>query len=258
MQDLKVTLVQANQVWENKTSNFENYTRLLSDLESTDLILLPEMFHTGFSMNAEILAEEMDRAEGIEWLKKTANSYNCAIYTSLIIREDKKYYNRGVFVFPDGTIQVYDKRKTFALAGESEVFSAGKASKVVFYKGWNINLQICFDLRFPEISLNYLDSDGKPLYDLSIYVANWPEKRINHWNALLPARAIENQSFVIGLNRFGTDENNLNYSGESQVCNAIGETEKKLKNEQVITFNLSMDDLLTIRKTLPFLKERSL
>lgn len=258
MQDLRITLVQANQIWENKTANFENYTRLLSGIESSDLIILPEMFHTGFTMNALNLAEEMDNSQGINWLKKCAKQNRSAIYTSLIISENKEFYNRGVFVFPDGSIEFYDKRKTFALAGESAVFSAGNASKIVNYKGWNINLQICFDLRFPEISLNSLDSFGNPLYDLSIYVANWPEKRISHWNALLPARAIENQSYVIGLNRFGMDENNLNYSGESQVCNALGEAEKTLQGERIKIFNLSSTHLLDVRKSLPFLKERSL
>jgi predicted amidohydrolase len=258
MQDLKVTLVQANQIWENKTANFSNYLRLLAEVEQTDLIILPEMFHTGFTMNVTDLAEEMESSEGIRWLKELANSKESAVYTSLIIYKNDNYYNRGVFVFPNGTIEFYDKRKRFSLAGESAVFAAGTTSKVVDYKGWKINLQICFDLRFPEVSLNSLDDAINPFYDVSIYVANWPEKRIVHWNCLLPARAIENQCYVIGLNRFGKDGNGINYSGDSCVLDALGTDLLHLENENVASVLLSSESLLETRKTLPFLKERIL
>lgn len=258
MQDLKVTLVQANQVWENKIMNFENYGRLLNGIGPTDLIILPEMFHTSFSMNAESLNEKMEDSIGIEWLKNVAIKHQCAIYTSLIIKENNQFYNRGVFIYPDLKIVHYDKRKTFSLAGESDIFSSGAKPTIIEYKGWKVNLQICYDLRFPEVSLNKLDENGIPAYDLCIYVANWPEKRITHWNALLPARAIENQAYVVGVNRYGEDMNGLFYSGNSQVCSPLGDIEIELNNESVLTNILSFEQLLSVRLSLPFLKDRSI
>lgn len=255
MQDLTITLVQANQIWEDKKANFDNFERLLQSSTKSDLILLPEMFSTGFSMNAVELAEEMSDSPSIEWLKKIANSYHSAVYTSLIIKEENHFYNRGVFVHPTGEIELYDKQKTFGLAGEDKVYTAGKNSKIVNYKGWKINLQICYDLRFPEISLNQ-HIENQALYDLSIYVANWPEKRSKHWNSLLLARAIENQSFVAGVNRVGEDRNNLSYSGDSQLVDPLGDTTVLPSVESVQTITLSATLLRETREKLPFLKDR--
>ena len=254
MQDLKVTLVQANQKWENKTANFENYSRLLQHVD-TDVIVLPEMFQTGFSMKTE-LAEETGSSESIKWLKKLAEEKDAAIYTSLMIRDGEKTYNRGVFVQKNQSVIQYDKRKTFSLAGEDNFFEAGDTETIVHYKGWKIQLQICYDLRFPEIVRNRILPNHTPAYDVIIYVANWPEKRSMHWNTLLNARAIENQSFVIGVNRVGTDEKGLSYRGDSKVVNALGEEEKlEPKEECVKTVVLKMNKLKTIREALPFLKD---
>jgi predicted amidohydrolase len=201
MQDLRVVLVQADQLWEDKEGNFRNYNRLFGDIEGVDLIVLPEMFHTGFSMNPSVLAETMDDSSGLIWLKMKAKEKNCALYTSLIISDKGNYYNRGVFVYPTGEVSTYDKRKCFGLAGEDKVFTAGQKQAIVEFRGWKIQLQICYDLRFPEISRNKINSNLSPNYDVLVYVANWPEKRRIHWQTLLTARAIENQSYVIGVNR---------------------------------------------------------
>lgn len=175
MRDLRITLVQANQIWEDKQANLHHFEQLISGV-STDVIVFPEMFHTGFSMNPEKLAEKMTDSQGIAWLKKIAAEKSAACYTSLIIEENNCFYNRGVFVEPTGKITVYDKRKCFGLAGEDLVFTAGKNTAIVDYNGWKINLQICYDLRFPEICRNEV-KDETALYDVLIYVANWPERR---------------------------------------------------------------------------------
>ena len=255
MQDIRIALVQANQVWENKEANFENYISLLKNVEA-DLILLPEMFQTGFSMNTEEMAESWGNSPSIEWLKTISQSKNCAIYTSLMITENDRFYNRGVFIYPDGTIKKYDKRKTFSLAGEGNFFESGNEETIVEYLGWRFQLQICYDLRFPEICRNYLLPNQTPAYDVLMYVANWPQKRINHWDSLLIARAIENQSFVLGVNRVGIDANSLQYSGNSSAINALGEVyTSEENNEKVILTLLKKDDLETVRKNLPFLQD---
>ena len=256
MQDLKVSLVQTNQVWENKQENLAKYEQLLEHIDS-DLIVLPEMFHTGFSLNAKALAEQYDDSPGINWLKQMAEKKSAAIYTSLIIEEDNKFFNRGVFVYPDRTVLHYDKRKSFTLAGENKLFQAGKKETIVSYNGWNIQLQICYDLRFPELVRNRIGPNQKSVYDVILYVANWPEKRRDHWVALLKARAIENQCYVAGVNRVGVDGNKLIYSGDSVVFDSLGEQMIiNQKTEKVETAQLSMDDLISNRELLPFLKDR--
>jgi predicted amidohydrolase len=255
MQNLSVTLVQTTQQWENKAGNLTHFDGLFAQIPATDLVLLPEMFHTGFSMNAEALAESINAA-GIAWLKKMAREKDTAIYTSLIIKEDDHFYNRGVFVQPDGNIDLYDKQKRFAMAGEDLVYSAGEKPTIVHWKGWNINLQICYDLRFPEIVRNSLNEDGKAAYDVILYVANWPERRALHWKSLLIARAIENQCYVAGLNRVGTDGNGLTYSGDSMVVDALGTVHGcEASVEEIKTVELNYTDLMTVRQQLPFLKD---
>lgn len=257
MQDLKVALVQANQIWENKEANFENYSSLLKYVSGVHLIMLPEMFHTGFSMNTKSLAETMENSEGIKWLKELAKTKNSAVYTSLIIEENSNFYNRGVFIFPSGDMTIYDKRKTFGLAGEDQTFKSGTKESIVEYMDWKFQLQICYDLRFPEIVRNRLDSNQIPAYDVILYVANWPQKRIVHWQTLLKARAIENQSFVIGVNRVGIDSNDLIYSGGSACIDALGEESfVDSGKEHVKIVTLSIENLNSVRKTLPFLKDR--
>lgn len=255
MQDLRITFVQADQRWEDKTANLDHYEELLKSVSETDIILLPEMFQTGFSMNAEKLAENMESSTSLSWLKQQAREKNAAFYTSLIIEEDGKYYNRGVFIEPDGKITCYDKRKLFGMAEESHYFTAGSKEVIVDYLGWKINLQICYDLRFPE-NIRNGEIDGKPVYDLLLYVANWPERRILHWSALLPARAIENQCYVAGLNRVGMDHSGLSYTGQSKLINLLGEElSNLLDSESVITQSISYHELVQLREKIPFLKD---
>ena len=258
MQDLTIALAQVNQVWEDKASNLAHFDRLIGDLKDVDLILLPEMFHTGFSMNAAVLAETMEESAALDWLKAKARKTDAAIYTSFIAREGDRFHNRGVFVEPSGEAHSYDKRKVFGLAGEHEIYTPGTKEVIVSFRGWNIQLQICYDLRFPENARNGLNASGKPNYDLLLYVANWPERRSAHWSALLPARAIENQCYVAGLNRVGEDANGLHYSGNSVVCSPMGEAllSHEIGRETVKTVCLSGSDLNEIRRVLPFLKDR--
>lgn len=256
MQTLAITLVQTHQYWEDKAANLAHFAKLLDGVE-TDLILLPEMFQTGFSMNAENLAEKFDSSPSIEWLKQMAHHKDAAIYTSLIVEENNHYFNRGVFVHPNGKVEIYDKRKTFSLAHEDEHFASGNKETIVHFLGWNFQLQICYDLRFPEMARNRILSNQLPAYNVILYVANWPDKRVHHWNTLLTARAIENQCFVAGVNRIGLDHNELIYSGESQLVDALGNATKCKKNqEEVKTIVIKKDDLLKIREMLPFLKDQ--
>jgi predicted amidohydrolase len=255
MQDLRLTFVQADQIWEDKTANLKHYEELLKPVTATDLILLPEMFQTGFSMNTKLLAEKMEDSPSISWLKQQAREKQAAFYTSLIIEEKGHCYNRGVFVEPNGNITCYDKRNLFGMAEEPVHFTAGTKEVIVDYLGWKINLQICYDLRFPENSRNG-EIDGTPLYDLLLYVANWPERRIQHWSVLIPARAIENQCYVAGLNRVGTDNTGLSYNGQSKLINLFGEELSNLSGtENVITYGISYLELKQSREKLPFLKD---
>lgn len=256
MQDLKIALVQADQKWEDKTANLLNYRALVSEIENVDLILLPEMFNTGFSMNAEALAENMDDSAGINWLIDLATEKDCAVYTSMIIKEDGVFYNRGLFIEPNGRITIYDKRKTFGLAGEDKVFSSGTKETIVQFRGWNFQLQICYDLRFPEIVRNRIEPNALVAYDVILYVANWPEKRNSHWKALLKSRAIENQCYVLGVNRVGFDGSQLAYSGDSRCIDALG-NEKKTNEykEELLIVTLNKKELEEIRNSLPFLKD---
>lgn len=255
LQDLRVALVQADQDWENKPANLLRYARLLENVEC-DLILLPEMFHTGFTMNTA-LAEPWEASHAVQWLREMAAAKDAAIYTSLIVQEGTQYYNRGVFVTSEGEVQSYDKRKTFSLAGEDRFFARGAAEKIVEYKGWKLQLQICYDLRFPELIRNRLDSNQAPAYDVLMYVANWPEKRIAHWHALLKARAIENQCVVLGVNRVGTDAHGLYYNGGSQHVNAMGEVTLLPEGEETVQIIvMKMNELSKTREIIPFLKDR--
>lgn len=256
MQDLKVSLIQADQTWEDRKANIDMFASLIAPLTDTDLIVLPEMFHTSFSMNVS-LAEHWEHNVVINQLKSWASHKQAAIYTSLMVKEAGKFYNRGVFVFPKGEVTYYDKRKSFGLGGEDKVFTQGNHEQIVAYKGWNINLQICYDLRFPELIRNRIGADGSPAYDLLIYVANWPKKRVLHWTTLLKARAIENQCYVVGVNRVGTDGNNLEYPGSSAVYNGLGETCLEMnEHEGVSSIVIAYEPLQNLRFNLPFLKDR--
>lgn len=257
MQDLRVTLVQAEQSWEDKSANLSHFEQLLAPVHETDLIVLPEMFHTAFTMNAADLAESMDASVALDWLKKLAAEKNAAVYTSFIARDKDAFFNRGTFVTPAGEVTFYDKRRTFGLAGESDIYACGDREQIVSWKGWKINLQICYDLRFPELVRNGMTAEGSARYDALIYVANWPERRAMHWSTLLKARAIENQCYVIGVNRVGEDAHGLSYSGNSAVFDALGEAvgETIPGTEAVKIVNLSYSNLTDVRTKLPFLKD---
>jgi omega-amidase len=257
MQDLKVVLVQADQRWEQKSANHAHFSELLSTLnEQVDLIILPEMFDTGFSMNTD-LAEDWNGNTSKSFVQQLAKQYNSAVYTSMMCKESGRYYNRGVFVLPDGNTHQYDKRKCFGLAGEDKVFTAGNAESIAELKGWNIQLQICYDLRFPEICRNRIVDSGEPAYDLLLYVANWPEKRSEHWKILLQARAIENQCYVLGVNRIGEDGKGLRYTGDSCAVDPLGKVEFCHPSQETLkVVTLSKSALWEIRQSLPFLKDR--
>jgi predicted amidohydrolase len=250
--ELKIALIQSNLVWENPIQNRINFSKKIESItESVDIIILPEMFTSGFTMNATAVAETMT-GETISWLLTSAKKYNCAIMGSLVILEDSTYYNRCVFVEPDGKISTYDKRHTFTLAGEHKVYKAGTEKIIIDFKGWRICPLVCYDLRFPVWARN---TDN---YDLLIYVANWPKPRINAWDALLKARAIENMSYCIGVNRVGLDANNYEYPGHSACYNVLGErvdniTENK-EDIQVVTLNKS--DIEHYRNKLNFLNDK--
>ena len=206
---MKIAIFQTALIWqepENNRNLIEKY--LHSCKETFDLLILPEMFTTGFTMTPSHIAESMDGTT-IQWLKNLARQKKTAITGSLIVKEQEQFYNRLVFIFPDGTLEWYDKRHLFSLAGEEKVYTKGKEKCIIEYKDWKICPLICYDLRFPVFSRNV------EAYDLLIYVANWPKPRINAWNALLKARAIENMVYTVGVNRIGTDANELEYTGSS-------------------------------------------
>ncbi len=213
---MKIALIQTHLIWENPLENRSHLAQKITGfMEDVDLIVLPEMFSTGFTMHPERVAETM-KGETVAWLQHLAKAKDCAITGSLVIEENGNYYNRLVFVFPDGKIEHYNKRHLFSLAGENKVFTEGKSKLIVDYKGWKICPLICYDLRFPVYSRN--DSN----YDLLIFVANWPNVRAEAWNSLLKARAIENMAYAIGVNRIGVDENGNTYSGDSQIVDGMG------------------------------------
>lgn len=248
---MKTALIQTNIIWENPSEN----RRILEDkiialTESIELIILPEMFTSGFTMQPSNVAETMN-GETISWLKELAKSKNCAITGSLVITENENFYNRMVFVFPNGEIQHYDKKHLFTLAGEDKIYTSGKEKVILKYNDWKICLQVCYDLRFPVFARNTEN------YDLLIYVASWPKVRTNAWDILLKARAVENLSYTIGVNRIGTDNNNLEYIGHSQIIDELGNfiiepTEK----EGVFMADLDKNKMLETRNKLNFLNDR--
>lgn len=251
MSILKITTFQAYIFWENIDKNLQNLGLRLSWIrEKTDLIVLPEMFSTGFSMNAEALAEDMG-GKTMQWMHEQASRYNCVVTGSIIIREDKKYYNRLIWMRPDGTYEKYDKRHLFGLGGEDRVYTPGNDKLFVDLNGWIICPAICYDLRFPV----WLRNSGAE-YDILLLVANWPEKRAMHWRTLVPARAIENQAFVVAVNRVGHDGNEVYHSGDSMCIDPNGNTVYyKPNDEDLYTFSISKDELIKNRQNHPFLKD---
>ena len=251
-QDLTVTLIQSDIVWHDVDQNLKAFGDKIQSIEvDTDLIILPEMFTTGFSMDTATLAERMD-GKAFNWLLETAGEKDVAIMGSIIIEEDKQYFNRLIWMNPDGSYYTYDKRHLFAMAGEDRYYTAGENRLIVSYKGWNICPLVCYDLRFPVWSRNVNFQ-----YDLLIYIASWPDRRAYDWNMLLRARAIENQSYVIGVNRVGTDGNDHPYNGDSCVIDP-GWHKTLFHHEQteiVHTTTLSKSHLYKVREKLPFSRD---
>lgn len=250
--NLKVTIYQAYLFWENIDKNLQNLALRLSMgiKEKTDLIVLPEMFNSGFSMNAESLAEEMS-GKTMQWMAQTAEKYECVVTGSLIIKENNKYYNRLIWMLPDGTFSHYDKRHLFGLGDEDKNYTPGKDKVIVELKGWKIRLAICYDLRFP-VWLRNQNAE----YDVLLLIASWPDKRSSHWNALIPASAIENQSYVIAANRVGHDGKEAYHSGHSQCIDPMGKTiYYKPEDEDLYTFSIGYEELVKTRRSFPFLRD---
>jgi len=250
-QQLMVVIVQPDILWKKTQANLEKYSVMLKGLKvPCDLLLLPEMFNTGFCTDPESIAEEMN-GETILWMTSHSKSRNMSIAGSLIIKEHNRYFNRLIYVDKTGRIYSYDKRHLFRMAGEEERFTPGKEQLIVKLNGWRIAFQICYDLRFPVWSKN------RNSYDLLVYLSNWPASRSDVWNILLRARAIENQSYVIGVNRVGTDGNGIKYSGESMVLNPKGNIagDVDLSGEGFGTCTLSMKDLNDFRSKFPVWKD---
>ncbi|HEY6063652.1 MAG TPA: nitrilase family protein, partial [Chitinophagaceae bacterium] len=258
--------------------------KISSIKEKTEIVVLPEMFSTGFSMKPELLAETME-GETMQWMKRVAAEKKIILTGSFICRgaesdlADKivqaassgptRYYNRLIWMQPNGQYGVYDKRHCFAFAGEDEHYTAGTKRLIASVKGWKINLLVCYDLRFPvwarqtsppNLSPSRLPSGERgtsaPEYDILIYVANWPERRIHAWKTLLQARAIENQCYVVGTNRVGNDGNNIHYSGESMIVDPLGEVlYTKKEEEDIFTITLDKTHLQSVREKFPFLRD---
>lgn len=257
--ELNVVGIQADLFWENPTKNIAFFEYEISSLPTnTDLVVLPEMFTSGFTLNPKNVAEKMD-GNTVSWMQEMAIKYNIAICGSLVISEpldcdldNKKFYNRMVFVHPSKKIETYTKRHSFTLAGEDQVYTSGSEKLIINYKGWKICPLICYDLRFPVWARNTEN------YDLLIFMANWPVKRIKAWDTLLKARAIENISYVIGANRTGKDIKNYEYPGNSLIIDFLGEEISNLKNNEVgiIKATLTKTTQDTIRKKLGFLNDK--
>lgn len=249
---LKVAAIQTELYWEVKEENLDNFERLISQInEEVDLIVLPEMFTTGFTMNPSNIAEAMNGIS-VLWMIEMARKVASAICGSLVIKEGGQYFNRCVFVHPNGQHEIYDKRHRFTLAGEHKVYERGNEILMIDYKGWKICPLICYDLRFPVWSRN------RNNYDLLIYMANWPKPRISAWDILLKARAVENMSYVIGTNRIGEDENGYVYCGHSQIVDFMGEVKSELREneEGILVFTLDKGLQDSTRKKLNFLNDQ--
>ena len=250
---MKIALIQSDLYWEDVFKNRKSFESKINQIDSSvNLVVLPEMFSTGFTMNAPEVAETME-GETVLWLQSLAKQKNFAITGSLIILENEKYYNRMLFVFPSGKIEYYDKRHLFSLAGEDQFYTSGKEKVIVEYLDWKICLQVCYDLRFPVFARNVEN------YNLLLYVANWPKVRTNAWDTLLKARAIENLSYVAGVNRVGLDVNNYEHVGHSQVIDFLGNfILEPQETESVFIVELDKKAMIETRKKLDFLNDKDI
>ena len=261
MSKLTITTIQSNLVWENKAANLLMLEQKIKDMEErTEILVLPEMFSTGFSMNAAALAEDMN-GETVKWMKRISAEQKIILTGSLIIKEDNNYFNRLIWMLPNGEYGVYDKRHLFGFGKETEHYKAGNKRLIASVKGWKINVQICYDLRFPvwarQAPFPSERAGGEAAeYDVLMYVANWPERRSHAWKTLLCARAIENQCYVVGVNRVGDDGNNIYHSGNSMIIDPLGQVlYHNADEEDIFTLTLDKEMLDEVRSKFPFLKD---
>lgn len=260
MSELKFTLLQTKLHWEDKEANLQMLEQKIHDLQaSTHVIVLPEMFSTGFSMKPEELAEKMD-GPTIQWMKYVAASKKIILTGSIIAEQDGHYFNRLIWMLPNGQYGFYDKRHLFAFAEEDKYYSAGTKRLIASVNGWKINLMVCYDLRFPVWSRQTPSPKGEGWgeaeYDVLIYIANWPQRRNLAWKTLLQARAIENQCYVIGVNRVGNDGNAIYHSGDSMVIDPLGEIlYHNADEEDVFTIALSKEHLQQVREKFQFWRD---
>lgn len=258
MSRLSITLIQTNLYWEDKQANLTMLEQKINSMqEPTHIAVLPEMFSTGFSMKPDLLAEDMN-GDTVSWMKRVAAENKIILTGSVMIKEGDHFYNRLIWMLPNGQCAWYDKRHLFGYAGEHEHYTAGNKRLNASVNGWKINLQICYDLRFPVWARQAAGQNEKEAeYDILIYVANWPERRIHAWRTLLQARAIENQCYVIGVNRVGNDGHQIHHTGNSMVVDPMGEVlYEKAEVEDIFTVSFSKEALEEVRNKLPFLKDR--
>lgn len=255
MSALSITTIQTNLIWEDKAANLYALEQKINSIQApTEIVVLPETFSTGFSMQPSLFAETME-GETLNWMKKVSTQNKIILTGSIIIEEEGKYYNRLIWMLPNGEYGYYDKRHLFAFGQEDKFYNAGNKRLIAQVKGFKINLQVCYDLRFPVWARQQNKSGGME-YDVLIYVANWPEKRSHAWKTLLCARAIENQCYVVGVNRVGTDGNNIYHSGNSLVIDPLGQVLYHMPDdEDVNTSTISKDYLNEVREKFPFWKD---
>jgi omega-amidase len=257
MSSLTITTIQTGVQWEDKSANLKRLEeRILAIPEPTELVVLPEMFSTGFSMRPQALAESMD-GPTLAWMQEMAARKKIILTGSIIIEEEGNYYNRLIWMLPNGQYGSYDKRHRFAYAGEHEQYTAGHKRLIASVKGWRVLLLVCYDLRFPVWSRQRPLPDATELeYDLLVYVANWPESRSHAWKTLLQARAIENQCFVAGVNAVGKDGNDIYYSGDTMILDPLGATlYHAAEKDETHTQTLRKEDLARVRQRFPFWKD---
>jgi predicted amidohydrolase len=256
MSQLTLTLVQTNLHWENKEANLSMLEEKISGLQQkTHVVVLPEMFSTGFSMQPELLAETMEGVT-VQWMKRIAAQKKMIVTGSVIIEEEGHYYNRLIWMLPNGQYGYYDKRHLFAYAGEDQHYSGGNQRMIASVNGWKVNLMVCYDLRFPVWARQQFDEENNFEYDLLVYIANWPQKRNTAWKTLLQARAIENQCYVIGVNRVGDDGNGIYHSGDSMVIDPLGEVlYHKQDEEDIFSITLQKEQLTEVRQRFQFWRD---
>lgn len=254
MSQLSITTVQTGLFWQNKAANLEMLTQKLEQVPAGSIVVLPEMFNTGFTMLPEEFGEKMG-GETIAWMQEITAKHRIILTGSLIIQEKDAYYNRLVWMLPNGLLGYYDKRHLFGFGGEDKYFTAGSKRLVSRVNGWRILLQVCYDLRFPVWSRQQM-KEGQPEYDVILYVANWPAVRSHAWRSLLIARAIENQCYVVGVNRVGSDGKGVHHSGNTMVVDPLGALlYEAVDTEELATHTLEMETLQAIRNKFPFLKD---